>query len=638
MRGNLGIKFSRHRQYKGVMSKLVTGLAVTMALYHIFYLLEGFYYLGIFMHPATHVGVSMAFLFVLTFLLFPATKTAPRDRLPWYDTLIAFLSVFGPLYWAFTFEQLMFRQGVLTAPELVLGIVTIAIVFEAMRRTGGWFLFSIVLAFLIYPLCNQFLPGILHGGGFSFVRVIGFVFLTQQGIFGTAYEIVATVVVCFIIFAAFLQVSGASGYFINFALALLGKVRGGAAKAAVIASSLLGTLTGSSVANVVGTGVVTIPLMKKSGYQPHMAGAIEAAASTGGQIMPPIMGAAAFIMAEFLEIRYVTVCLAALLPAILYYLAVFIMVHLEAVKLNIEPVPIEELPSLKKVLREGWHFFLPIVALIFFLAVLMLPPIKSALYALAILILISSFNKKTRMGPKKLVEALAGGAIGVINIGGLCAGIGVIMAVMQLTGFGISLSSGLIALSGGNIAILLILAMVACIILGMGLATTPVYILLSLLVAPSLAQVGILPLAAHLFILYFGIMAQLTPPVCLASFAAAGVAGSNPMKTGLEATRLALVGYIIPFMFVLNPVLLLQGKPLQILISTVTALVGTAGLATGLSGYIFQPVSWLERGLLIAGGIILVMPGLLTDGIGFSILAAILIRQIMLRKASPRSM
>jgi TRAP transporter 4TM/12TM fusion protein len=617
----------RFREYKGTLSNLVTLVAAVYVVYEIIYLL-GFLTTGrIFIYPFAFRALALGFVLVLTFLVVPATKGAPRDRLPSYEIplIVASLGVCGYVF--FSAPTLVEHSPWANLLEQILGIVTVLLVFEATRRVVGSAIVFIGVLFFLYPIYCSHFPYLLGCRGYPLSRVIAVMYLSQDGVFGLLLNVVLVVIFAFVLFATLLRVTGAGRFFTDIAFSLTGATRGGPAKAAVIASTLFGAMSGSAVANVAATGSVTIPLMKNTGYRPHFAGAVESVSSTGGQLMPPVMGAAAFVMADFLGLPYVSVCVAALIPAILYYVGLFVMVDLEALKTGLKGLPRQELPSLFETLRQGWLYVLPLAVLIYYLALAGYSPQVSALYAVACLLLVSLFRKKTRLGIRQIagaIEATAQGMIDIVTVGAL---IGVIMGSLSLTGLGLKLAGGLVALSGGHLVALLILAAAGAYILSMGLPTLPCYIMLATLVAPALVQLGVPPIAAHLFVFYFGMASMITPPVCPAAIVGAGLAGAPMMQTGFQAMRLGILILIVPFMFVYNPILLMIGSPLRIVLAMITGIIGVIALGAGLEGYLLKRVNWLQRSLLFGSAMVLIYPGWVTDSIGIGILAGVIIWQ-----------
>jgi TRAP transporter 4TM/12TM fusion protein len=452
-------------------------------------------------------------------------------------------------------------------------------------------------------------------------------YLTTEGIFGVPLGVSASYIYLFIFLTAMLEKSGMGQFLLDLAMALMGRYTGGPAKTAVLASGLMGTLSGSAVANVAGTGTFTIPLMKANGYKPHFAGAVEACASSGGQLMPPIMGAAAFIIAEFLGIPYIAVVIAALAPALLYYLGVMMGVHFEAARLGLVGLPKERLPQLKAVLKEGWPLLLPLIVLVYFLGVLQYTPVRSAFYAIVVMFVVSYFKRSTYITPARLVEGIRAAGRNILTVALACAAAGLVIGSINLTGLGLKLSAFIIELSGGNLLLALVLTMIISLVMGMGLPTTAAYIVVGTMAAPALIKMGLPDIAAHLFVFYFAIISAITPPVALAAYAAAGIAKDDPMRIGFTALRLGLAAFIVPFMFAYSPRLVAIGTPAEILWSVFTACVGVVALAAGVIGYCVKPASVFERVLFGAGAILLIHGGLLTDALGFILVAAALAMQ-----------
>ena len=519
---------------------------------------------------------------------------------------------------------------------LVVGIIAILLVLEITRRTVGPELPIVAIVFLAYARFGPYLPSPLNHRGFSISRIVEHTFLTTEGIFGTPLMVSSTFVFLFILYGAFLEKTGVGQLFIDLAFAATGHMRGGPAKTAVLASGLMGSISGSSVANTVTTGAFTIPAMKKVGYSPEFAGAVEAAASTGGQIMPPVMGAAAFIMSEMTGIPYFQIVTAAAIPAILYYLAVGTMVHFEALKTGLVGLPKEQLPKARDTMKRGWHLMIPLIAILYFLTVAQWTPFKAAYWSIIIAVVVAMLKKETRIGIKDILGALESGARSAVGVASACACAGIVVGVVTLTGLGLKFASLIIDVAGGNLLATLFLTMVASLILGMGLPTTAKYIVLATMAAPALVQLGVPLIAAHLFILYFGVVADITPPVALAAYAGAGIAGGNAMKTGFLALKLALAGFLIPYIFALSPGLLLVDVTwFEALHTFITALVGIISLAAGVQGWLLTKTQLYERALLIVSAFALIDPGLATDLIGLGALVLVyMLQKARLKKAS----
>lgn len=615
------------RSYKGVMRFLVTILLIAIPVWGLLYLFDLHIYLGISFTLAQYLGFFIALIMSLTFLLFPATKGSPRNKLPWYDVLFAILGLLVGIYLTLYHPDIVRRHYVVTRLELTLGVITILLLLESARRTTGVVLPIMGVVFIFYALFTNFFPGMFQGRGYSWDRVVPYLYFTESGILGVPLHMAGTIVLAYILFGEVLQLTGGGKLIIDLSLALVGRFRGGPAKVAVIASALFGTMSGSPGANVVVTGTFTIPMMKKIGYKPYYAGAVEAVASTGGIIMPPVMGAAAFLMAEFLGIPYAKVAIAAFLPALLYYIGVFCQVDFEAAKMQMKGLSPEEVSPVRQTLKKGWLIFLPLAVLIYFLLIARITPTTSALYATASAILVSLFYKEERFSPAKVVAMLKNTGQGLITIGIICAFVGIIIGSMYLTGLGVNLSIVLTSVAGGNIAILLILAAITSVILGMGMPAIPCYATLAILVGPALSNLGADLIGAHLFLLYFGAMSFITPPVAPAAITAAGLARASYMKTGWQACRLGIVAYLAPFVFVFNPTLLMKGPIAEIANVFVTAALGVVLLAAALEGYLFSPFKWWDRAMLLIGGIGLFIPGWKTDIIGFAVIVYILFKE-----------
>ena len=566
--------------------------------------------------PLKQRAIILLVCLIFTFLYYPMRKKTPWGWTFYVDCSLALLSTTILIYIMLNETRIAYQMTIAHPFALGVGMVFLLLILEATRRVAGWILVILPFSLLAYALLGKHLPGVLHHAGIDWDFLITIAaYSTEGGIFSLPLHVASTVIIIFLIFSAFLSLSGAQFFFIDLPHALLGWMRGGPAKMAVVASGLLGTLTGSVVANVVGTGAFTIPLMKRTGYKPEMAGAIEAMASTGGQFMPPVMGAAAFIMAEFLNTSYWNVCVAAAIPAILYYISLFSVVDLEAAKTRLSGVPRHELPSIRRTLAGGWFLLIPVITLVLLMAERW-SPMKACFVAIVLTVIVSQVSMKTRMGPRKIFDALEKSVKGAVLVTVVCAAAGIMICIINMTGLGVRMSSLLVEISGGYLLILLLLTMITSIILGMGLTTSACYIFLALITAPALIEMGVVPMAAHLFILYFGCLSAITPPVCIGSYAAAALAGSKPMVTGFLAWRLALVAFILPFFFVYQPALILLGSIGTIALAIGTAIVGVVNFAIMLQGYLFRKTSKPERVLFGAGGLLLIYPGLLTDVIG----------------------
>ena len=575
-----------------------------------------------------HLGFAMAAIF----FLYPSRRGSPRDRFSVPDMLLAAASLVVNGYLIVNFNAIVSRGAKVTVIEYYLGIAAILLVLEAGRRVLGYGLPVLASVFLLYCHYGRYAPGLFMHRGYPVERIIQHMYLVPEGIYGTALGVSATFVFLFILFGAFLNESGGAQFFNDLALSAAGRMTGGPAKVAIFASGLLGTINGSSIANTATTGAFTIPLMKKVGYKPYFAGAVEAAASPGGQIMPPVMGAAAFIMSEFLGVSYAWIIKAAIVPAILYYFGIFMSVHFVAKKEKLKGLPREMLPDIKTVMKSRGHLIVPIIIVIFLL-VTGRTPVFSAFWGTLSVIAVSCIRKETRMSPSKILAALEAGARSALGVAIACAIVGFVIGTSSLTGLGLTISNNLVELAGGNVLLTLILAMIGSLILGMGLPTTANYIVTSTIVAPALIKLEILPIAAHMFVFYFGIIADITPPVCLAAFTGAGIAGASPAKTGLTATKLAIAAFILPYMFVYSPQLLLQDVTLGGMIGIlVTSVIGIACVAGSTMGYFITNDNLLERVLLLASGLLMIKPGLTTDIIGFALAGIVVLWQLQRKK------
>lgn len=577
----------------------------------------------------------LAFVMFLGFILYPAHRKMPLNTLPLYDVFLAVLGASCWLYTAFNFDSLVRRTGAFLPLDIAIGFIAILVLFEACRRIAGIPIMVIAGSFIIYAFVGPWLPGFLNHRGYSFERVIAHLYYNTEGIMGTPIGACASFIFLFIMFGAFLEKTGIGQFFIDICNAIAGGAAGGPAKVAVLTSALEGTVSGSSVSNTVGSGSFTIPMMKRLGYKPEFAAAVEAAASTGGQIMPPIMGAAAFLMAESLGIPYITVAKAAIIPALLYFTGIFIMVHLEARKLGLKGMSKETLPKFLPLFLTKGYLMLPLGVIIFFLvegktatfSALMGIVSCAALGIIASIIDISRGNPP-RMGIADFSDILTSTARNIISVAIACAMAGIIIGIVTLTGIGLKLGAGLIELSHGIPIVTLIFTMVASIILGMGTPTTANYLITSTITAGAIVGLGFEPLAAHMFAFYFGIIADITPPVALAAIAGAAIAKSKPLPTALQATKLAIAAFIIPYMFVFNPsMLLINATFSSVIFIVITALIGMVGVGAGLEGWLLRRCSTAERLILIAAGLLLIVPGLVTDLIGFSILLTVIVYQ-----------
>lgn len=619
-------------------------IAAICILYSLFHLYITFNPMPSLLQRSVHVGVG----FALIFLIFPASKKSSRKRVAWYDWIWFLLSLSGMTYLIYEYQDIVTsRGGMANSIDVIFSIITVICVLEGSRRITGWILPILASIFLLYPFVSHldFMPDRLLTRPYDMGDIFGQLFLKTEGLYSVAIGASVTFIFLFILFGAFLARSGMGQLFNDLALALAGDKKGGPAKVAVISSGFMGSINGSALSNVVSTGAFTIPLMKKVGYHKDFAGAVEASASVGGQILPPIMGASAFIMAETTGLPYSTIALAALLPAILYYLGVIAQVHFRAGRRDLKGMAKESLPQVKEVLKARGHMLLPIVFLIYLL-IQNVPVGYAAAYTIGFTVIVSMLRKETRMGFKDILGALEDGARQSLAVMAACAVVGIIIGVVSLTSFGTVMTSSIVTLGAGSLLLTLILTMLASMVLGMGLPSIPAYIITATMAAPALAGFDIPILSAHMFVFYFGVFANITPPVCLAAFAGAGISGGDPMKTGFLSLKLALAGFIVPFMFIYNPAMLMidptglavtaKEFPLppviDIIIAVVTSVVGVIGLSAALEGYFKGDMNVVTRLILALGALLLIYPGLITGLIGGVIILGIALLNIKTSK------
>lgn len=559
-----------------------------------------------------------------------ARRSSPKFQVV-VDALLMLIGFAVVIYHVVFFTEVSNRWGELTKTEFWLGTVCVVVLLEATRRVIGWPIVILALVFLVYAFTGPYLPGLLHHRGYSLERVVAHLYLGGGGIFGTPLGVSATFVIMIVIFGAMLERSGAGKVLMDIATGATGKSRGGPAKAAVVGSSLMGMISGTAVANVLTTGTISIPLMKRNGYQPHVAGAIEAVASTGGQLMPPVMGAAAFIMADLTERPYLDIAKAAILPSFLYYIVLFVVVHLEAVKRDIPVLSGEELPGIRSTLLGGGHL---LVSLVVFASMLVAgySVMYASFWAIVATLIASYAKRSTWLTPKELLASFVDGAHAVLPVAAACATAGIIIGVITLTGLGLKFSSLIIAVAGDNQVIALILTLIASLVLGMGLPTAAAYILVSTLVAPALVNLGIDLLAAHLFCFYGAMLSSITPPVAMAAYAAAGLANANPFRIAVTAVRFGIAAFIVPFFFVMNPALIGIGSIVTIVMAAITATVGSIAIAAAVQGWLLVRMSVIERIVFFGGGLLLMAPEIKSDLVGAVLVAASLGYQWYRRK------
>ncbi len=560
-------------------------------------------------------AMHLTFVLALIYLYQIAKRKGP---LSWRDPLdfaLCAAGVFACMYAFFEWEIMGMEIAYPSEMQLIVGAILIALVLDGTYRALGFAIPFIAFIFVLYALFGQYIPLAGHRG-YPLWRIIGNLTMATEGIYGSVLGVSATYIFLFVLFGAFLEQSGASSFFINLSMAFFGRTRGGPAKVATVASGLFGMVSGSAVANVMAVGPLTIPMMTRLGYPPNFSGGIISVAGTGGQLMPPVMGAAAFIIAETLQVSYMAVCKAAFIPAVLYYMSLWFIIDCRAQRTKIQIMPADEIPNWKEVLSKGFYLALPVILLIVFLAVLNWSPLRSGLWSIVSLIVVSMIRKETRFTPKTLMNAMASGAEGCLSVAIICAIAGVIIGVLNLTGLGIKFSQLLVMLSFGIKPLLLVLTMIAGLILGMGMTATSVYIILAVLVAPALISMGVEPMAAHLFAFYFGILSAITPPVAVASFAAASITKTPPTQVGNQGWVIGSAGFIIPFMFLYNPTLLMQGTPFELLHSFITASIGIYCMASVIEGWLVGPLNIFQRTITLVVALLLIDSGLVTDVIG----------------------
>lgn len=579
-------------------------------------------------------STTLGFGLVLCFLCFKF-KRGDEGKIAFYDWILAALAAVVPIYFALTFDTLVERGGNPTRLDIVLGIILIVLVLEATRRSVGLPLVIVAGVFLAYAAVGPYLPALIAHRGYSVSRIATQIFLTAEGIYGTPMSVMTSFVFAFIVFGCFLEVTGGAKLFINFAYALTGKFIGGPAKTAIVASGLLGTISGSGLANVVTTGTFTIPLMKECGYKPSFAGGVEASSSSAGQIMPPVMGAAAFIMAETTGLSYLNICMAAIIPAILYYFSVFLSVDLEARRTHMKAVEVSRIPSLGEAFKSCYPLLFPIATLIILL-VMGYTALKAAIYATVVMCLASFLSKETRLTPSRFFQAICQSAYNSITVCVACAVCGIVTGIITMTGLGLKLSNVILQLSGGNLLATMLFTMVASIILGMGLPTTAKYIVLAAVAAPALVRLGVPLVGAHLFILYFGVIAEVTPPVALTSYAAAAIAKSPNVETALQGLKISISAFFIPFMFCFYPALLFENVTLQGMVTgLICSFIGVACLSSAAVGYYFGKLNIWKRAVMFCGAVLVIHTELWSDFLGIAILVFMAVCQRFWPKQRP---
>jgi len=564
----------------------------------------------------------------LTFLRYPFASDRQSS---WFflilDLVLVGLAIATGMYVFIDYWEFIFRVGIPTNWDLFFSLVAVLLTLESTRRVVGWPLPIIAAIFLLYTFTGQYLPEPFTHRGYDVARISTTLFMSKNGIFGVALDVMFRFIFLFIAFGSLFGKCGGTEFFIDLASALFGRLRGGPAKISVVVSGMMGTISGSAVANTVTTGTFTIPLMKRIGFEPHVAGAVEATASSGGALMPPIMGAAAFVMAEYLGLPYIEICKAALIPAILFYLAIFSVVHFYSLKRGLVGLPAEELPNIRQVLIEKWIFIIPLVTLLYLLIAGYSPRV-AVLAALPATIVMSLFKRKFRLTPKKLLDAMSDTADNSVMVTAACASAGLVIGVVLLTGMGTKITTLVVSLSAGSLFVALPVIMLASLLFGMGLPTVVCYVLLASTVAPSMVDLGISPLAAHLFIFYYGMLCMVTPPVSFAAYAGAAIASADPMKTGWSAWTFSLAGFLLPYMFVYNESLLLMGTVMEIILASITSMLGVICLGAAIIGYLLRATAVIDRLLLFAAAFLLIKPGLVTDLGGIACIVVALVIQL----------
>ncbi|WP_143833690.1 TRAP transporter permease [Oceanobacillus senegalensis] len=607
--------------YIGVFAKVVLALCVIWTFFQVY--ISGFGAMDAIKFRAWHLG----FLLLLTFLLYPATKKSSGNRVrpTVWDILCILITVISLGYLIFTYDAFIReRSGINTTLDYWIGGLAILMLFEASRRVVGKGLTIIAAIFLLYNFFGVYIPGILGHYGFSLERVINVMYWGGQGIFGIALGVSATYIFVFVLFGAFLKNSGFTDFINDLALTIAGRSAGGPAKVAIFGSGFMGMMSGSAVGNVVTTGAVTIPLMKKTGFKRKFAGAVEAVASTGGLMAPPVMGAAGFIMAQFLGVPYTVVAIAAIIPALLYYTTLFMVVHFEAKNMGLSGISKENIPNALEVFKERGHLIIPLIVLIgaLFSGV---TPLFAAIWALASTVIASWFRSATRMNLKKILLSIEEGAKGAVNVGIACAIVGIVIGTISLTSIGLVIGNNVISIAGDSVFLAALLTMGISIVLGMGIPVTAAYIIVAAIGVPILITMGVSPLSAHMFAFYYAALSSITPPVALASYAAAGIAGTDSMKVSIESLKIGITGFIIPFFFLYNPVLLFDGGTVwEGILAGISAIIGGVILASAVKGRILAKVNVLQRLFLFVAAFLMIKPGLIDDLVGVVIILTLI--------------
>ena len=599
---------TKFRSLTGAARAIETTLVFALTLVAAAWAGEVHVFLSLTFFKEQFLGLFFALGMAGVFIRVKARISEPDNRVPWYDWLCCVGSLVTGLYVTVMYPTIAYRLGILSPERWLLGGLAVLLILEATRRVAGWALVWVAVTCILYAKFAYLFPGLLYAQGSSWQRIASYLYLDASGLLGVPLSVAASIVVAFIFFGQALYAVGGDKFITELALIAMGRYRGGSAKVSVVSSSLFGTVSGSAVANVAVDGAITIPMMKRAGYPAHVAAAIEAVASNGGQVMPPVMGAAAFLMAEFLNIPYGQIALAAAIPALLYYLALFTQVDLEAAKHGLGGLPAAEIPKFRSVMRLGWVFLFPLGFLIYTLMFQNWEAGKAGMATVVLTFIVGTLQKETRPSLKGILTCIEETGRTLLDIIVITALAGLVIGALQLSGLTFKLSLILVTLSGGNVLLLLALTAFVCILLGMSLPTTVVYITLAVLVGPALTQLGVDPLAAHLFLFYFGMLSLITPPDCLATYTAAAIAHSDFWKTGWTGMRLGIAAYVVPFVFALHPALILKGAWNEIAFAVVASSVGTFLLAVGCAGHLFRSLDWLKRGLFCVAGLLLMLP------------------------------
>lgn len=630
-------KESRTRNFVSpILEQILRWVALLVTFYHLAYA-SGYIRPETLRHRSIHVGMIL----FMTFAIYPAFKKSSRKVIAWYDYILMALSVVIPAYMWINYQAIIDRVGDANQLDVIMGTILVLLVIDASRRITGWALPTIGLIFMVYALMGARqglipinVPGVFLHRGFKWTKLIGHLFSNTEGIYGTSVNVASTYIFLFIVFGEIMNKCGMGKFFNDIAIGLAGHTKGGPAKVAVIAAGLLGSINGSAIANVVTTGAFTIPLMKKIGYSKEFSGAVSSTASVGGQLLPPIMGAAAFIMAETLGIKYKVIVVSAAIPALIYYLGIIFQIQMRASKDKLDGMPKDQLPKVKETMRLYGHLIIPILFLVYMLFFSGYTVIKGAFLTILITIVVAQLKKETRMSIKDIEMAFIASAKSTVSVAIACACVGIVIGVSSLTGFTINMASTIISLGGKSLMLTLVFTMVTCMLLGMGLPSIPAYIITVTIAAPALIELGIKPLAAHLFCFYFAMFANITPPVALASFAAAGISGGNPMKTGIVSVKLALAGFIIPYMFVYNnQLLLIDTTFLQGVQVAITACIGVFLISAAVEGFLYTKVNILIRVVMLVAAFMLIDSSFITDVIGVgSFIFVLFIQKVLAKK------